>query len=174
MAEAIIEREYIIPLRRAWMNVPRYERTGKAIKEIKKFLAKHMKVENRDVDKVKLDVHFNNEIWFRGMQSPPGRVKVKVKKENGIVYVNFASETHEPKHLKFLKARHERRHREGEVENKIKQKEDIKTDEQKKDEKEKEQSVAEQHIKEAKQDAKARKHTTKKKEESYHRMALQK
>ena len=50
-----LEREYIIPLRAKCRVVPRYKKTNKAVKTVKEFLAKHMKVENRDLNKIKLD-----------------------------------------------------------------------------------------------------------------------
>src|SRR3989338_9112388 len=92
-----LEREYIIPLRREWLKVPMYERTGRAIKAIKKFIAKNMKVIDRDVSKVKLDVYFNNEIWFRGRANPPSKIKVKAVKEGDIVKVGLADI---PEHIK--------------------------------------------------------------------------
>lgn len=176
MADNKSEREYVIPLRRAWRNVPYYERTGKAIKTIKIFVAKHMKVEDRDVKNVKLDVYFNNELWFKGRANPPAKIKVKVKKENGIVSVTFA-ET--PKYVEHLKRKHGKIHKKSETkdekptESKV---EDSKTEEQKTDEKEKEKSTAEAGLKEAKQEVKAQKHTTKVDKAASHpqRMALKK
>ena len=67
-----LEREYIIPLRSEWRKVANYRRTGRAVKAIKKFIAKHMKVPDRDLDKVKLDMYLNNELWFRGRKKPLG------------------------------------------------------------------------------------------------------
>ena len=169
-----IEREYTIPLRRFWINVPHYERTGNAIKTIKKFIAKHMKVQDRDIDKVKLDVHFNNNLWFKGRASPPAKVKVKATKEGDIVRVDFVEI---PQHVKFVKAKLEKRHQAPESKpEKTEKKEEKpgKTEEQKKDEQEKGKAVEEQNIKNAEQQAKAAKHLTKAKEESYHRMALKK
>ena len=173
------EREYIIPLRRAWLNVPSYERTGKAIKAIKKFIAKHMRVIDRDVSKVKLDVYFNNEIWFRGRANPPAKVKVKATKEGEIVKVDLVDI---PEHVKFLKARHEKIRKLAESDKKeskaekpeVKQEE--KTDEQKKDEKEKAQATAIQNEEQAEQQSKAQKHIGKldKKKTQPQRMALQK
>jgi|SRR3989344_6324610 len=178
MAEAkSLEREYIIPLRRVWLKAPEYERGRKAIKAIKEFIAKHMKVADRDLKKVKLDVFLNNEIWFRGKANPPAKVKVKATKINDIVKVEFV-ET--PQHVKFVKSKLDKFHKKQEKTDKKEEKpmdkketkpEDV---QEKTEEKQKEQSVAELHVKEAKLDAKAQKHLTKKKEESYHRMALQK
>ncbi len=173
----ILEREYIIPLRRVWIKAPEYERGRKAIKAIKEFIAKHMKVPDRDIKKVKLDIYFNNELWFRGRRHPPAKVKVKAIKENDIIKVGFV-ET--PQHVKFSKAKAEKRHIKEEKkeekpgEKKEEAKIEVKTETEKVEEKEKEQAVVEQHAKEAKLEAKAQKHLTKKKETSYHRMALKK
>lgn len=169
-----LEREYTIPLRRFWLNVPQYERTGKAVKAIKIFIAKHMKVIDRDVKNVKLDMHFNNELWFRGRASPPSKVKVKATKEGEIVHVTFV-ET--PQHIKFHKDKSERKHKVAEVKKDEKKEEskESKTEEQKKDEVEKEKSTEEQNIKQAEQDAKVQKHVTKpQKAQHPQRMALQK
>jgi len=171
-----LEREYVIPLRRHWLNVPQYERTGKAIKTIKKFIAKHMKVTERDIKKVKLDVYFNNELWFKGRANPPSKVKVKAIKENDIVNVTFVDV---PDYVKFLKAKHEKFHKPSEKAKEEKPEEkklEEKTEEQKKEEKEKEKAVAESMIKEAKQEIKAQKHSVKPEKPKSHpqRMALQK
>jgi large subunit ribosomal protein L31e len=82
---AELEREYTVPLRSGFLKVPRYKRAKKAIKTLKEFLAKHMRVANRDLRKVKLDMYLNNEIWFRGIKKPLHKIKVKAVKHNGIV-----------------------------------------------------------------------------------------
>ena len=51
-----IEREYIIPLREKCRVVPRYKKTPKAIRTIKEFLVKHMKIYDRDLRKIKIVV----------------------------------------------------------------------------------------------------------------------
>lgn len=167
-----LEREYIIPLRNEWLKVPAYRRSGRAIKEIKRFIAKHMKVSDRDVDKVKLDIYLNNEVLSRGKTKPPAKIKVKAVKENDLVTVHLA----EPSaHVNFLKAKNERRHKPSEAPKKAPKKEEVKEETEKKiEEKEKELSVAEQNEKIAESDVKAKKHTIKAKEESYHRLALKK
>lgn len=169
-----VEREYIIPLRRQFLKVPIYRRTGKAIKAIKEFIAKHMKVEDRDVNKVKLDVYLNNDLWFKGRTNPPSRIKVKAVKENGIVNVTFVEI---PQHVKFLQAKHEKRNKPMDkpvVTPSAEPKQETKTEEQKKDEQEKGKAVEIQHAKEADQAAKAQKHTSKVKETKIQRMALKK
>jgi large subunit ribosomal protein L31e len=78
-----LEREYIIPLRKFWLRAPKHKRAKKAIRVIKEFLAKHMKAE---FDDVKVEKWLNNEMWRKGITSPPAKVKVKVTKdEKGIV-----------------------------------------------------------------------------------------
>ncbi len=177
--KSTLEREYIIPLRRAWLKAPRYERMRIAIRTIRRFIARHMKIPDRDLKKVKLDVFFNNELWFRGTKKPPAKVKVKAIKENNVVKVNFVEI---PQHVKFLKQKLDRFQKPAEKKAETKEekpKEEIKKaeekpEEKKIEEKEKAQATAEQHAKEAKQEAKAQKHITKAKEPGFHRMALKK
>lgn len=101
-----LEREYVIPLRNKWKRVPRYKRANKAVKAIKEFLAKHMKIRDRDLKKIKIDKYLNEEIWFRGIKKPPSRIKVKAVKEDDIV----KAELYElPEKLKFKKAREDKK-----------------------------------------------------------------
>ncbi len=85
-----LEREYIVPLKKGVLNVPRYRRAKKAIRVLKEFMVKHMKVRDRDLKKVKIDMYLNNELWFRGIKKPANKIKVKAKKVDGIVYVELA------------------------------------------------------------------------------------
>jgi large subunit ribosomal protein L31e len=175
MAEEIkiLERVYTIPLRRAWVNVPEYKRSRKAIMAIKIFIARHMKVTDRDLDKVKLDIYLNNDVWHKGKASPPSKVKVRAVKEGEIVKVSLF-ET--PQRIKFLKLRHLKMHKkvEDKLASKPAESKDAKekTLDQKKDENEKEKAVEQQNIKQADAQAKADKHITSPKEQKIHRMAL--
>jgi|TARA_B100001971_G_C17966161_1_gene419969 large subunit ribosomal protein L31e len=102
----ILEREYIVPLRKEWLKVPEYKRANKATKALKQFIAKHMKVYDRDLKKIKIDQILNNEIRFRGMKKPPAKIKVKaIKLDNGIVRVELVDL---PPHIKFAKLREEK------------------------------------------------------------------
>lgn len=148
-----IVREYVIPLRREWLKMPEYRRAGRAAKAIKKFIARHMKVPERDTDKVKIDIYLNHEIWARGVRNPPSKIKVRATKYEDLVKVELVEM---PGHLKFLKLRHEKQHKKikekkeakpEEAKSEIKEKEE-KTEEEKKDEKEKEKAGEEQQIKE--------------------------
>lgn len=101
-----IEREYVIPLRAQTRKVPSYKKANKAIKTIKEFLAKHMKVEDRDLKKIKLDLQVNEMVWERGIKKPLHKIKVKAVKKDGIVLVS-AVET--PDKIKFRHTRIEKR-----------------------------------------------------------------
>ena len=69
-----IEREYIIPLRERGRPVPRYKKTPKAVKTVKEFLVKHMKIRDRDLNKIKIDTYLNEALWFRGIRKPPYKI----------------------------------------------------------------------------------------------------
>ena len=98
-----IEREYVVPLRREWLKVPKYRRAKKAVRALKEFIAKHMKVYDKDLTKIKVDIYLNNELRFRGMKKPLAKVKVKaIKYESGEVAVKLVEL---PKHLEFELAR---------------------------------------------------------------------
>ena len=85
-----LEREYTVPLKKGSLNVPRHKRAKKAVRTLKEFLAQHMKVRDRDLNKIKLDINLNNELWFKGIKKPANKIKVKAKKIGGIVYAELA------------------------------------------------------------------------------------
>ncbi len=70
------EMIYNIPLRKVKM-VPRTRRANYAIKLVRSFVARHMKV---PVESVWIDNRVNQQIWKRGIQKPPSKLKVKVIK----------------------------------------------------------------------------------------------
>jgi len=159
-----LEREYVVPLRRGFLNVPRYKRAKKAVKTLKEFLAKHMKVENRDLSKIKIDMYLNNEIWFRGIKKPCPKIKVKAKKIDGIVFVELAEL---PDVVKYAKARADKQKLKAAMA-KVKapkktkeEKEGEKTKEEKKEESEKEKSSVEAGLVRQEKAAKTAQHTTK-------------
>lgn len=159
-----LEREYVIPLRKGVLKAPRYRRAKKAIKIIKEFLAKHMKVENRDLKKVKIDLYLNNEVWFRGIKKPANKIKVKAIKKGGVVYAELAEV---PKVVKFVMER-DKKQSEKAQKAKVKmpkhpEKEKDKTEkkEEEKDKTEKEKATVEAGLEIQKQEAKTLKHTSK-------------
>ncbi len=87
MAEKLTEHIYIIPLRDVKRS-PRWKRANTAVKDIRKFLEKHMKSED-----VKIDRTINEHIWERGSQKPPSKIRVRAMKfEDGQVQAELAQE----------------------------------------------------------------------------------
>jgi len=144
-----VEREYVIPLKRGVLNVPRYRRAKKAIKVIKEFLARHMRVEDRDLRKIKIDIYLNNEVWFRGIKKPANKIKVKAIKRGDTVYAYLADE---PEVVKFAKARAEKKKVALEAKSSKKKKKDATPD--KKEETDKDSDGVEDKVEE-KEDRKA-------------------
>lgn len=169
----LFEREYIVPLRRGWQKVPEYKRANKAVKTLKEFMVRHMKIYGRDLRKVKVDVLLNNEIRFRGMKKPPAKIEVKAKKfDDGNVTVELVNI---PVHIKFDRLREEKR--KGKVEKKIEAKEKKvevkeKRPEEKAEAKEKEEASKEETLKLAGKQAREQKHISKDKKVIIQRKAL--
>ena len=81
-----LEREYVIPLRKEWLKAPYFKRAKKAVRAVREFIAKHMKV---DFENVKVGRFLNEQLWHRGIKNPPHKVKVKVIKEGDIAKVEL-------------------------------------------------------------------------------------
>ena len=78
-----------VPLKAA-KNVPRTRRANRAVKEVRSFIARHMKA---DEDKVWIDMPVSEKIWERGIQNPPSKITVKaVKFDDGLVEVTLPAE----------------------------------------------------------------------------------
>jgi len=83
--KTVLERAYIIPLRREWLRTPRYKRAKKAISAIRGFVEKHMKTEE-----VKIGRTLNLSVWKHGMKNPPHKISVNcVKDDTGVVTVEL-------------------------------------------------------------------------------------
>jgi len=174
-----IEREYTVPLRKGWLKVPKYKRANKAVKTLKEFIARHMKVYDKDLRKIKIEKDLNDEIRFRGMKKPPAKIKIKAKKyDNNLVRVELVEI---PKHIKFKRLREEKR--KAVLEKKAKAKKEEKKEEEKKEEKpeegtkemeEKKQAAKEESLELAKEQAKEMKHVAKDKKVHVQRKALAK
>ena len=88
MAEKLEEHIYVIPLRDT-RRAPRWKRSNTAIKDIKKYLAKHMKSED-----VKLDKSINEKVWKRGSTKPPTNIRIRaMKMEDGQIQAELAEES---------------------------------------------------------------------------------
>lgn len=82
-----IERVITVPLKATKM-VPRSRRAKRAVKEVREFIARHMKAEE---DKVWIDTKLNEKLWERGIQNPPSRITVKATKfDDGTVEVTLS------------------------------------------------------------------------------------
>ncbi len=160
-------REYIIPLRERCRTVPRYKKTNKAVRTVKEFLVQHMKIRDRDLNKIKIDKYLNEFLWNRGIKHPPHKVKVKATKEGDIVRAELAEM---PKILEQKKAREMKIEEAGKkiAEKKkaeVKKEEKPKEEEEKKvEEKEKQAAVIEAGKEMEKAAAKQMKHTARKQE----------
>ena len=166
------EQEYTIPLRGKFRHVARYKKTPKAIKSVKEFLARHMKIYDRDLNKIKLEKEVNEFLWARGIKNPPHKIKVKAIKTGDIVKVELVDL---PDKLKFKKLREEKQEKEAlDIKEKKKSmmekaketmqgKKEEKTESEKVEEKEKTESVKEAGEKQEKDLAKQQKHMVKEK-----------
>lgn len=77
----MLERTYIIPLRRVFIRVPPYKRAKRCVNAVRQFLEKNMKSKD-----IKLGQKINLLLWERGMKNPPGQIKVTaIKDDKGVV-----------------------------------------------------------------------------------------
>jgi len=168
--EKVEGKEYIVPLRRKFLKTPRHKRVPKAIKALKKFVARHMKIRDGDLKKIKLDKSLNEEMWFRGIKKPPAKIKIKVKKDGEVIRVELAelSEKARWKKKKEMElkqtAEKVKAKKKAEEEARKKAEEVKKTAETEREEKEKEEkkaSVKEAGLKQAEAKAKEIKHEVK-------------
>jgi large subunit ribosomal protein L31e len=77
------EKIFTIPLRDVFEK-PRTKRAELAMSYIKAFLIKHMKTEN-----VRIGSSINKEIWKRGIQKPPRKVRIHAVKEEEVIYTEM-------------------------------------------------------------------------------------
>lgn len=86
--EEEIEEEnfYTIPLSKAWLRPPN-KRAPKAIKIIREFVKRHMKIrhinsgEGDEEEKLVILNEVNEKIWSRGVENPPRKIRVRVTKD---------------------------------------------------------------------------------------------
>ncbi|MDI6718461.1 MAG: 50S ribosomal protein L31e [Methanomicrobiales archaeon] len=87
MVEKLQEQIYVIPMIQT-KRVPRWTRASRAVKEVRQYLARHMKS-----DDIKIDASINEKIWSRGAENPPPRIRVRAMKfEDGQVQAELAEE----------------------------------------------------------------------------------
>jgi large subunit ribosomal protein L31e len=85
--EIVEERFYTVPLGRVWI-VPRKKRSPKAIRVLRSFIVRHMKVNE---DSIRIDNEVNEMVWGRGIEKPPRKMRIRATKDTeGIVTVRLA------------------------------------------------------------------------------------
>jgi large subunit ribosomal protein L31e len=96
--EIVEERIYTIPLRRVWIS-PRKKRAPRAVRVVKSFIQRHMKVEtgikagDEEEEEARLVIsnEVNEKLWSRGIEKPPRNIRVRaVKDKEGTVTVYLA------------------------------------------------------------------------------------
>ena len=90
------ERIYVIPLKKNFF--PSSKAAPTALKRVKKYINKHMKVNMNDIW---IDESLNNAVWSNGKYKMPSKIRVKaVRFEDGVVEVYLPE-------LEFEKSRRE-------------------------------------------------------------------
>ena len=169
MAEKELERIYVIPLQKIKHYTSASRLAPRAIKEIKRFLVRHMKVEENDIW---IDNSVNENIWSRSKYKIPNRVRVRaIKFDDGVVEVSLPelelkeSRREEIKAVKetkkpILKKEEEKPAEEGEEEKEEEVKEEEKIEDKGKveikEEKKKEEETAVEEKKIDKQESKSK------------------
>ncbi|MFB3888642.1 MAG: 50S ribosomal protein L31e [Candidatus Bathyarchaeia archaeon] len=96
--EVVEEKTYTIPLGKALIMPPR-KRAPRAMRMIKAFVTKHMKIptraEEEDEEPPALTItrEVNERIWGQGIEKPPRKIRVRATKDkDGNVTVHLAEE----------------------------------------------------------------------------------
>jgi large subunit ribosomal protein L31e len=110
MAEKVTEKEleriYIIPLRRAKIG-PTSRAVPRAVDDIRHFLMKHMKVEQKNVW---IDGALNKQLWMYGKFWVPSKIRVRaVKFEDGVVEATLPEMGEKKSRREFLKEEKEKK-----------------------------------------------------------------
>jgi len=90
MAE--VERIYNVPLGHV-KDIPRTKRAPYAIKQIRDFVVRHMKVDMED-EELYIAPAVNEAVWARGIQKPPSHIRIRVIRyeEEDLVEVSLPEE----------------------------------------------------------------------------------
>jgi large subunit ribosomal protein L31e len=87
--EVVEEKTYTISLRHVWVVTPRGKRAPRAVRDVRDFVARHMKA-----DEVAISNEVNSELWARSINKPPRKITVRaVKDKEGKVIVYPAKTT---------------------------------------------------------------------------------
>ncbi len=86
-SDIVEERVYTVPLSKAWI-MPVTKRAPRAMRILREFIRRHMKVENEDII---ISNEVNEKVWSRGIEKPPRKVRIKAAKDkDGLVTVHLA------------------------------------------------------------------------------------
>jgi len=81
--EVVEEKVYTIPLRHVWVVTPRGRRAPRAVRDVRDYVARHMKA-----DEVAVSNEINSELWRRSINKPPRKITVRaVKDKEGKVII---------------------------------------------------------------------------------------
>ncbi len=144
-SKVVLERVYVIPLRRETLKVPPFRKANKAAKTIREFISRHMKSENIAIGK-----YLNLKVWEHGAKNPPHKVKVNASKDDkGKVFVEIVGAPKEaPKAEEKKKpAKKEAEKPEEKIEKKVEDAKEEKAEEAKKIEKEEIKELQKEHPK---------------------------
>ena len=101
-----LERIYVVPLRRAKIG-PTSRAAPRAIDDVRHFLMKHMKVEQKNVW---IDDSLNKELWKHGKFWVPSKIHVRaVKFEDGVVEATLPELGEKKSRREFLKEEKEKK-----------------------------------------------------------------
>lgn len=97
--EIVEERIYTVPLGKALITPPR-RRTPRAMRMLKTFIIKHMKLEAKKPEegeeeeeppKLTISNEVNEKLWGRGIEKPPRKIRIRAAKDkDGNVTVYLA------------------------------------------------------------------------------------
>ncbi len=94
--EIVEEKIYTIPLGRAWIS-PRKKRAPRAIRLIKSFIQRHMKIKTEveemeeEAERLVISNEVNEKVWSRGIEKPPRKIRVRAAKDKeGVITVYLA------------------------------------------------------------------------------------
>jgi len=87
--EIVEERIYTVPLGKAWIMPPN-KRTPRAVRMLRSFIVKHMKLEARkegeaeeeeEPKRLTISNEVNEKMWERGIEKPPRKIRVRAAKD---------------------------------------------------------------------------------------------
>ena len=85
--EIVEERIYTIPLGKTWIMPPN-KRAPKAMRIIRSFVTKHMKLEKRgegeeeeEPKRLIITNDVNERVWMRGIEKPPRKIRIRAAKD---------------------------------------------------------------------------------------------